>query len=70
MRKYSSLHFQKAILRQLDYFTREYSLTYEEAIGVLDIVKHRLLNEANESPLPDESDEGMDANDGQQGFTV
>lgn len=43
----ASLKFQRDILSRIEYFRKEFDLTYESAIGVLDIVKYRLLVEAN-----------------------
>ena len=33
----------------VDYFRKEYNLTYAEAIGCLDIIKHRLLVECEDT---------------------
>lgn len=47
MNEPASLKFQRDVLSRLEYFRKEFDLTYEAAIGVLDIVKYRLLVEAN-----------------------
>ena len=51
MAERASVHFQRELLQRIEYFRKEYSLTYEAAIGVLDIIKYRLLEEANQNPI-------------------
>lgn len=38
--------FMTEVTRIVDYFRREYQLSYSEAIGVLEMVKHDLLSES------------------------
>ena len=54
----ASLKFQREILSNIEYFRKEFDLTYEAAIGVLDIVKHRLLVEANFDRREEEDETG------------
>lgn len=54
----ASLKFQREILSNIEYFRKEFDLTYEAAIGVLDIVKHRLLVEANFDRREEEDEKG------------
>jgi len=58
----ASLKFQRDILSRIEYFRKEFDLTYEAAIGVLDIVKYRLLVEAN-FDRREEADEIEDSNE-------
>lgn len=58
----ASLKFQRDILSRIEYFRKEFDLTYESAIGVLDIVKYRLLVEAN-FDRREEADEIEDSNE-------
>ena len=48
MSKETTAKFALDIGGRLDYFRDEFEMTYAEAIGVLDIVKHRLLEEVEE----------------------
>lgn len=37
--------FVKAIEERIDYFRREYDLTYAEAVGCMEIIKYDLMRE-------------------------
>lgn len=40
--------FTEAIQKQIDYFRKEYEMTLAEAVGVLEVVKHQLIQEEGE----------------------
>jgi len=41
-------NFREEVERVVDYFRREFSLTYSEAVGVLEMVKFDLLQESTD----------------------
>lgn len=41
-------HFVEAIQERIDYFRKEYQLTYAETIGALEMIKLGLWDEAKE----------------------
>lgn len=49
----AATEFDKEVRRVVEYFRAEFDLTYSEAIGVLDMVKHEILHQS----LDDESDD-------------
>lgn len=44
--RYDACRLEKEISRNIDYFSMEYRLTYIEVIGVLEVIKIKLLSEA------------------------
>ena len=50
----TSLKFLNEIMRTIEYFRVEFELTYIEAIGSLDVVKHKLLSEVDEEDSEEE----------------
>jgi len=45
--KYSTRLYE-TIMKTLDYFRKEYNLTYAEVIGVIEIIKHTVILETYE----------------------
>lgn len=52
--------FHDDVVRLLDRYREEFDLSYAEAIGVLDMVKHRLLVEALELENETEDEDDRD----------
>lgn len=48
--------FVEAIEERIDYFRKEYEMTYAEAVGCLEIIKFDLLSE-----MKDQDDDSSDA---------
>ncbi len=43
--------------RKIEYFRQEFDLTYAEAVGCLELVKHRLIREVFDADEPDDEPE-------------
>ena len=46
MPRHASECFETELRQRIDYFRREYLLTYAECVGVLELLKNEVINEA------------------------
>ena len=56
MSQENTRRFQGEIEKTVDYFRCEYELTLAEAVGTLDVIKHKLLHDDQDDQEEDEGD--------------